>query len=174
MRKKKIAAGLLCALVFVMMPCGVWAEELLVGGQAVGIEISSDGVIVSGFSMVETDAGAVAHAERLAAFSRLHGLTARETDVLAHLVRGRALAAIAERLCVSTGTVKTHALHIYAKTGVHSRQELMDLFEATAPDGREDVAPAGGPTGVSTSDASSQEVTYHATRIDEGQARARR
>ena len=123
---------------------------------------------------VETDAGAVAHAERLAAFSRLHGLTARETDVLAHLVRGRALAAIAERLCVSTGTVKTHALHIYAKTGVHSRQELMDLFEATAPDGREDVAPAGGPTGVSTSDASSQEVTYHATRIDEGQARARR
>ena len=63
MRKKKIAAGLLCALVFVMMPCGVWAEELLVGGQAVGIEISSDGVIVSGFSMVETDAGAVSPAE---------------------------------------------------------------------------------------------------------------
>ena len=46
-----------------MMPCGVWAEELLVGGQAVGIEISSDGVIVSGFSTVETDAGAVSPAE---------------------------------------------------------------------------------------------------------------
>ena len=63
MIKKKIAAGLLCALVFVMTPCGVWAEELLVGGQAVGIEISSDGVIVSGFSTVETEAGAVSPAE---------------------------------------------------------------------------------------------------------------
>ena len=62
MIKKKIAAGLLCALVFVMTPCGVWAEELLVGGQAVGIEISSDGVIVSGFSTVETEAGAVSPA----------------------------------------------------------------------------------------------------------------
>ena len=63
MIKKKIAAGLLCALVFVMTPCGVWAEELLVGGQAVGIEISSDGVIVSGFSTVETEAGTVSPAE---------------------------------------------------------------------------------------------------------------
>ena len=45
MRKKKIAAGLLCALIFVMTPCGVWAEELLVGGQAVGIEISSASIV---------------------------------------------------------------------------------------------------------------------------------
>jgi len=63
MIKKKIAAGLLCALVFWMTPCGVWAEELLVGGQAVGIEISADGVIVSGFSKVETAEGEISPAE---------------------------------------------------------------------------------------------------------------
>lgn len=63
MIKKKIAAALLCALVFAATPCAAWAEELLVGGQAVGIEISADGVIVSGFSTVETADGEVSPAE---------------------------------------------------------------------------------------------------------------
>ncbi len=66
---------------------------------------------------------------RVGAFAERYGLTPRETDVLAHLLRGRSLAAIAERLFVTAGTVKTHALHIYRKTGVGGRQELMDLFE---------------------------------------------
>ena len=67
---------------------------------------------------------------RLVAFADLYCLTPREADVLAQLMRGRTLAAIADRLYVTAGTVKTHVLHIYRKAAVNSRQELMDLFDA--------------------------------------------
>ena len=57
--KKRIAALLGVLLLFALTPCAAWAEELLVGGQAVGIEINADGVIVSGFCEVQTEKGVV-------------------------------------------------------------------------------------------------------------------
>lgn len=66
----------------------------------------------------------------LAAFAVRYGLTPREADVCAYLVRGRSLPFIAERLYVTAGTVKTHVMHIYRKAGVASKQELIDLYEA--------------------------------------------
>lgn len=57
-------------------------------------------------------------------------LTARETDVLRLLARGYSGVAIQERLCVSRNTVKTHVRNVYAKLGVHSQQELIDLVES--------------------------------------------
>ncbi len=64
-----------------------------------------------------------------ATVSERYGLSRRETQVLVQLVRGRSLQAIADSLSVAYSTVKTHTDHIYAKTGVHSRQELMALLE---------------------------------------------
>ena len=55
--KKRIAALGGALLAFALLPCAAWAEELLVGGQAVGIEISADGVLVSGFCRVQTAEG---------------------------------------------------------------------------------------------------------------------
>ena len=49
-----------------------------------------------------------------------------------YLARGRSLPYIADALFVTTGTVKTHTVHIYRKLQVNSKQELMDLFEAEA------------------------------------------
>ena len=49
--------------------------------------------------------------------------------MLALLVQGRSLPYIAEQLFVTTGTVKTHALHIYRKAGVGGKQELISLYE---------------------------------------------
>ena len=57
--KKRITALLGVLLLFALTPCAAWAEELLVGGQAVGIEINADGVIVSGFCEVQTEKGVV-------------------------------------------------------------------------------------------------------------------
>lgn len=65
-----------------------------------------------------------------AAFARAVGLTARETEILALLVRGRTLPYIANELFVTTGTVKTHVRHIYEKALVNNRQELLDKVEA--------------------------------------------
>ena len=60
--KKRIAAALGVLFAFALLPGDAWAEELLVGGEAVGVEISADGVIVSGFCAVETEDGVVSPA----------------------------------------------------------------------------------------------------------------
>ena len=58
-----------------------------------------------------------------------HGLTPRERDVLELLAVGRSGTYIAETLCISPDTVKGHTRRIYAKLDVHSKQELLDLFQ---------------------------------------------
>lgn len=55
------------------------------------------------------------------------GLTERETEVLAMYASGRSAVYIAEELFLSNYTVKTHLRRCYAKLGIHSRQELLDL-----------------------------------------------
>lgn len=57
-------------------------------------------------------------------------LTPRETEILALLAHGRNAPYIQEKLVLSRNTVKTHVQNIYAKLGVHSQQELIDLVEA--------------------------------------------
>ena len=71
---------------------------------------------------------ASAEASRLDSFAQTLGLTPREAEVCRYLVQGRSLPFIAEQLYVTAGTVKTHAIHIYRKAGVTSKQELISLF----------------------------------------------
>lgn len=84
---------------------------------------------------VGTDTGDEATAQapgddpRLALLAAEYGLTARELEVLAPLVRGRSAASIGAALGMSTETARTHIRHIYQKTNVHGREELMDLVE---------------------------------------------
>jgi DNA-binding CsgD family transcriptional regulator len=66
--------------------------------------------------------------------SRLFSLTRRENEVLVCLVKGRDTSYIQQSLNISAGTVSTHRQRIYQKTGVHSRQELLDLLEETRSD----------------------------------------
>ena len=66
-----------------------------------------------------------ARAEELAAEYRI---TARESEIMLQLARGRSAAFIADELVCSPATVRTHMKNIYAKLGVHSKQELIDLF----------------------------------------------
>lgn len=57
-------------------------------------------------------------------------LTEREREVFLLLVHGRNARYIQETLVVSYNMVKTHVSHVYAKLGVHSHQELIDLVES--------------------------------------------
>ena len=68
-------------------------------------------------------------AERLA---RREGLTTREHDVLTRIIKGDAVRAIAQDLSLSEATVNTHVQHIYQKTGIHSRDELLALLRGEA------------------------------------------
>lgn len=55
------------------------------------------------------------------------GLTERESEILMMYAGGRSAVYIAEELYLSNYTVKTHLRRCYAKLGIHSRQELLDL-----------------------------------------------
>ena len=46
-----------------------------------------------------------------------------------YLCKGRTKAYIAEALYLTENTVKTHSKRIYAKLGIHSKRELLDLVE---------------------------------------------
>lgn len=70
-----------------------------------------------------------AFAARCEAIAEEFSLTPREAEVFAMLARGRDRAYIEEALVVSRNTVKAHVKHVYAKLGIHSHQELLDLVE---------------------------------------------
>lgn len=54
---KRIVSAL-CALVLTAaLPVAASAQELMLGGQPVGIELQTDGVVVAGFAEVETETG---------------------------------------------------------------------------------------------------------------------
>ena len=55
------------------------------------------------------------------------GLTEREVEVLALLLQGMNAPMVAERMALSTSTVKSHMDRLYKKAGVHSREELVAL-----------------------------------------------
>ncbi len=60
------------------------------------------------------------------------GLTARESQVLALLARGRNVAYIQQGLVLSRNTVKSYVASVYSKLGVHSHQAVIDLVEEKA------------------------------------------
>ena len=64
-----------------------------------------------------------------------YGLSRREVDVAALVLMGKSRAYMRDELMVSLNTIHTHVRSIYAKCGVHSRQELMDLMDALPPEG---------------------------------------
>ena len=55
-------------------------------------------------------------------------LTAREASVMTLLAHGNTSSRIQEELGISYNTVKYHVKNVYAKTGVHSQQALIDLL----------------------------------------------
>jgi DNA-binding NarL/FixJ family response regulator len=67
----------------------------------------------------------IAPADRVDIFSRAHGLTARETDVLFELSRGNSTRIIARDLGLSEYTVQEHLKAIFTKSDTASRAELV-------------------------------------------------
>lgn len=66
------------------------------------------------------------------AMAERFGLTPRETEILGFLLEGRSHPYIRDELVISKSTVDTHVRHIYAKTGVSSKQELISLGQTFA------------------------------------------
>ncbi|HUR23096.1 MAG TPA: LuxR C-terminal-related transcriptional regulator [Acidimicrobiales bacterium] len=63
--------------------------------------------------------------ERTEVFARASGLTARESELLRHLVAGADTRHIAERMFLSEHTVQDHLKSVFAKSGTHNRRTLI-------------------------------------------------
>ncbi len=61
--KKTVCTALFSLFLAAAFPVAAYAQELLVGGQVVGIQISTDGVLVAGVAEVETENGLRSPAE---------------------------------------------------------------------------------------------------------------
>lgn len=70
--------------------------------------------------------------ERIGELASAYMLSARETEVFRLWATGHTLKYIQEKLYLSPSTVKTHVRHIYDKTGVHSRSEIVELLDPLA------------------------------------------
>ena len=66
--------------------------------------------------------------ERCHALAQRSGLSEREFEIMMYFAKGRDAAYIQQELVLTHSTVSTHRQHIYAKLGVHSQQELLDLL----------------------------------------------
>jgi DNA-binding CsgD family transcriptional regulator/phosphatidylserine synthase len=74
------------------------------------------------------------------------GISEREGEVLALLIQGYTYREMADSLCLSLATIKTHVSHLYEKTGTRNKVELLNITSGRI--GRsDDSAP---PTGNST------------------------
>lgn len=70
-------------------------------------------------------------AAKLSAAANTYGLSPREVEVAALLLRGRSIPYICDELFIAKSTAQTHVRHIYAKMGVTGgRQELIDRIES--------------------------------------------
>jgi len=56
-------------------------------------------------------------------------LTQREVETALYLLNGYTMPQIADTLCVSIDTVRSHCKNLYRKTGIHKKQELVRLVE---------------------------------------------
>lgn len=56
------------------------------------------------------------------------GLSERENQVLTLLAKGKSYASIANELCLSINTIKSHTRNIYAVLQVNTRREIVDKY----------------------------------------------
>ena len=140
------AAGLPAGAAFTQaFPAGSETSRLVMCLVVVGVVVLStvffnDEAALRSFGMVPASLGtgasgvqadALSYAERVvwqcSQVGRRRGLTQREQEILELMVQGLSAADIAERTCISYGTVKTHVNHVYKKLGVHSREQAIAL-----------------------------------------------
>ena len=73
------------------------------------------------------DVARIAAAQAQAIAREFPALSPRELDVLRLLLQHQTIDRMAEELGISRNTVKSHIAHLYEKTGLNSRQQLVDL-----------------------------------------------
>lgn len=104
-------------------------------GDSSGQALAAPDESTQGRALCETEASVASSGtedpieRRCMAVARAYALSPRETDVLVAYAHGRNVAYLADHLVLSSNTIRSHSKTLYAKLGVHSKQELIDLVE---------------------------------------------
>jgi DNA-binding CsgD family transcriptional regulator len=64
-------------------------------------------------------------------FAQKYGISPRESQIVSMMIKGYSNRRIGEELFISSITVKNHIYHIYQKTGVGNKVQLMNLVKPT-------------------------------------------
>lgn len=113
----------------------VLAATGLFGVLVAALYLSTDVNVRYGWGIVRPsesieENAAIPSAVRLLATER--NLTTRESEVIALAAQGMARKEIASALVLSEDTIKSHVRHAYAKLGISSKQELIELVQGKA------------------------------------------
>ena len=104
-------------------------ETAAMGGIPFGSEDRGPGFGSAG-NELEPGASADATDNKLRTAAETYGLSPREVEVVALLLRGRSIPYICDELFIAKSTAQTHVRHIYAKMDITGgRQELIDRLE---------------------------------------------
>ena len=122
-----VAAQLLAAEAGVD-PNPPWARVHLPGGLWLTLRAARIGDTASGQERdIAVTVEQTSPVERVALFTRVFALSARESELTGHLTSGAGTAEIARRMFLSENTVQDHLKSIFAKTSTHSRRALLSL-----------------------------------------------
>ncbi len=109
-------------IVLVLLCILIWKSE-----KSVNDDWGAAGVTIEGSVHTPTEAERMARrSDELAA---RFDLTRREQEIVLLVAEGKTRAQIESELFLSDNTVKTHIRHAYAKLGVHSKEQVKDLFD---------------------------------------------
>ena len=95
------------------------------GGRWVTVRAGRFGEPGSASSDIAVTLEEISPSDRMEVFARCHGMTTRESEVLALLMTGAPTREIGAQMFVSEHTVQDHLKSIFAKTACHSRSSLV-------------------------------------------------
>jgi DNA-binding NarL/FixJ family response regulator len=101
------------------------AEELVEAIRGIGMGIVQIDQAVSGKVLHSTEKREADYGEFKA---RLHTLSPRECEILAHMAEAKRIAVIAQELGIAEQTVRNHISNIYFKLHIHDRLEIINFI----------------------------------------------
>jgi DNA-binding CsgD family transcriptional regulator len=105
---------------------GLRPQEAAPSSQAVSAAAVGPGTP----SVHAEDVGLQLLARRCGIIAATYMLSARESEVMACMIRGYDVRRIAHELYISENTVRYHSKNIYRKLNVHSKQEVLAIYES--------------------------------------------
>ena len=121
--RKTILSALFALVLAAALPVGAFAQELTLGGQPVGIELQTDGVVVAGFAEVQTEEGVCSPAKNAGV---------REGDRIVQV--GDVTVTAAEDLIAALGALQGEEAQITVRRG--EKSETLQVQAAYSLDGQ--------------------------------------